>query len=71
METHDESKMTDKVKIVKTPIDPTTQPAKVKVRVLRPIFKNGKTYKKGMVLELHPQTAANFIREGDVEAYEA
>lgn len=71
MKTIDQSTMTDEVKVTATRLGGPDESEKVSVRVINPIFKNGKTYKEGSIIELHPQAAENFIRKGDVEAYEA
>jgi hypothetical protein len=36
-------------------------------KVVNPLFKNGKNYKKGSVIELDDKTAENFLAAGDIK----
>lgn len=63
---HDKANASDELTSTLTPGAPT-KGVKVEVVSGEGLTKNGTHYAKGEKLELHPLTAANFIKSGDVK----
>ena len=61
----DETKAKDELEITLT--TGVGQSERKKYKVINQLFKNGKVYKKGSLIELDELTAANFIKSGDIE----
>jgi hypothetical protein len=47
------------------------EPQRETYRVVNPLFKRGKLYKRKSKIELDPDTAARFIETGDIEEIDA